>query len=93
MYTATCIKDVKKNNKLAGYCFFHPKVMSFWGSKIETELLSNNTFVTSERTGYDSSRRYTVRYYDPQTAYVDNIGEYGVFQNRKDAIKFAQQLT
>ena len=56
MYIATCIKDVKKNNKLAGYCFFHPKVMSFWGSRIETELLSNNTFVTSERTGYDSCR-------------------------------------
>lgn len=93
MYTATCMNEVRRNNELAGRCFFHPLTMNYWRSKIETELLANNTFVTSEKPEFEAVRKYSVRYYNPETAQIETIGEHGQFESCKDAIFFAKSFS
>ena len=42
--------DVKQANKDAGYYFFSRDTMRFFGTRIESTLYKNNTFITSDYT-------------------------------------------
>ena len=66
------IADVKAKNKAAGQHFFDADTMRFFGSRVESSLYKNNTFITSEYTGFErTSRAYTVRVFDEATGSVD----------------------
>lgn len=66
------IADVKQANRNAGYYFFSKDAMRFFGTRIESALYKNNTFITSDYTGFErNNRAYSVRVFYPETGIVD----------------------
>ena len=66
------IADVKQANKDAGYYFFSRDTMQFFGTRIESALYKNNTFITSDYTGFErNNRAYSVRVFHPETGIVN----------------------
>lgn len=88
MFKAKNMSDVIKHHTMKGYHFFDEDTMRFWGSKIESELFNNGTFVTSEDNFNRTERLYSVRLYNSEDATIDTI-VFQKFTNRKDAIAFA----
>lgn len=73
-----------------GSYFFSKATMEFWGSKIESGLFKNDTFVTSEDNYNRTERLYTARFYDWKNHSVKTIGGFQQFDNKENAIKFAK---
>lgn len=66
------IADVKQANKDAGYYFFSRDTMRFFGTRIESALYKNNTFITSDYTGFErNNRAYSVREFHSETGIVN----------------------
>lgn len=64
--------DVKQANKDAGYYFFSRDTMQFFGTRIVSALYKNNTFITSDYTGFErNNRAYSVRVFHPETGIVN----------------------
>lgn len=64
--------DVKQANKNAGYYFFSKDTMRFFGTRIVSTLYKNNTFITTDYTGFErNNRAYSVRVFYPETGKVD----------------------
>ena len=56
------ITEVKQANKALGHYFFSADTMSFFASKVESELSRNQLFITSEKKCFeDYTRVYSVR--------------------------------
>ena len=51
------IADVKQANKNAGYYFFSKDTMRFFGTRIVSALYKNNTFITTDYTGFERNNR------------------------------------
>lgn len=67
------IAEVRKANKANGHFFFSPDTMKFFNSKIETSLLKNRFFITSE--SFDgTAREYAVRMVNDDST-IDMIGD------------------
>ena len=65
------IAQVKAANKSAGNYFFEPSTMKFFGSRIESSVYKNNTFITSEWTDFERrNRAYTVRVFNESNGSV-----------------------
>lgn len=88
-YPAGNMKDVAYWNKYIGHNFFDKDTMEFWGSKIESGLYQNNTFITSEDNWNRTERGYTVRQYDPNTAHINDVSGFLAFKTRAEAKAFA----
>lgn len=88
-YNAGDMSDVMRYNRMVGQHFFNEGTMLFWGSKIESTLYQNNTFVTSEYNFERTKRLYTVRLYDPETARIKTIGGFQQFKDKSEAKRFA----
>ena len=56
----TTMQDVMKLNRSIGHHFFDEDTMRFFNSRIETDLLNDKFFVTSEQ-GPHVARAFTVR--------------------------------
>lgn len=69
------IPAVKRANKALGHSWFSPGAMSFFQSKVETSVLAERYFVTSEHREGPGDRRYTVRIVDDEGA-VDTVGDF-----------------
>ena len=83
--------EVKQKNRDSGYHFFDPDSMRFFGSRVESSLYKNNTFITSEYTGFDrKSRAYTVRLFNEQTGNIDDVGGFGAYRTLAAAREAAQ---
>ena len=89
--------DVKAHNKLAGYYFFSRDTMKFFGTRIVSSLYKNNTFITSDYTGFErTTRKYSVRVYNPKTGVVDTAKDsdgkstFNAFTFIEDAREFAK---
>ena len=64
--------DVKQANKDAGYYFFSKDTMRFFGTRIVSALYKNNTFITTDYTGFErNNRAYSVRVFHLETGIVD----------------------
>ena len=64
--------DVKQANKNAGYYFFSKDTMRFFGTRIVSALYKNNTFITTDYTGFErNNRAYSVRVFHSETGIVD----------------------
>ena len=86
------ISEVKQRLKLGGNHFFDKATMRFFGSRVESSLYKNNTFITSEYTSFDrTNRAYTVRYYDEQTNSIKSISKFGEFSSLSLAKDFAKK--
>ena len=87
------MNDVIRHNKKVGQHFFDKETMKYWGSRVETELFPNNTFVTSEDTYDRNGRLYTVRMYDPNTGRIKTLNSFQEFDNLRDAENFAKNYS
>ena len=91
------IADVRRINKENGFYFFERDTMRFFGTKIVSTLYSNNTFITSDYTGFErKKRRYTVRVFNASTGAVDTAKDkngnstFNKFYYIEDAREFAR---
>lgn len=89
--------DVKERNRLAGGHFFDRDTMKFFGSRIESGLYKNSTFITSEYTGFErKNRAYTVRVFDEKTGeiktarFADGTDTFNYFQTKEYARAFCR---
>lgn len=67
------MKAVVKDHKDAGKHFFDKDTMHCWGSKIETELINNEFFITSEDNFDRTKRLYSIRHYDWDTHSIETV--------------------
>ena len=58
------MKDVIEDCKAAENHFFDKETIDFWGSKIETELINNEFFITSEDNFDRTEKLYSIRRYN-----------------------------
>ena len=83
--------DIKQKLSAGGNHFFDPDTMRFFGSKVESSLYKNNTFITSEYTGFERTKRaYTVRYYNEKKNTVVDVSGFGAFSTKDAAREFAK---
>ena len=89
--------DVKQANKDAGYYFFSRDTMRFFGTRIVSTLYKNNTFITSDYTGFErNNRAYSVRVFHPETRIVntakfsDGQSTFNKFSTIESAREFAR---
>ena len=90
------IADVKRINASKGYYFFSPSTVRFFSSRVESELLENHCFVTSEQDkgsllsdvkAWNGERRFSVRFFDENSGVIETVGEFGAYDTLDDAIK------
>lgn len=83
---AKTMADVMRNNKEAGLFWFSPACMRFFKSRIESELIGGKFFISSEQSGEDAPRLYSIRKYNPETRGIETVGEFQGFKTRQDAL-------
>lgn len=89
--------DVRKANADAGYYFFEKDTMRFFGTRIVSSLYKNNTFITSDYTGFErNKRKFTVRVFDEKSGSVETArfqngnSTFNAFSSVEDARDFAR---
>ncbi len=84
------IDQIKAANRAAGYHFFSPDTLRFFGSRILPTVYAGHVFITSDYTGFDRSERaYTVRQFDPTDGSVSAVGEFLGYATRSEAVRAA----
>lgn len=79
------MEDVKRNNGNAGRFFFSPDSMKFFRSKIESRLLKERFFITSEQAGDEHPREFTIRVYDADTHKIGTMGGFQAYKTKEEA--------
>lgn len=79
------IKEAIKLNKKSGSYFFNPETMRFWDSKIETDLIEDKYFITSEKTANGKDRKFTIREFNGDYSIINDIGEFLEHSTLSDA--------
>ena len=83
--------DIKQKLHADGNHFFDPDTMRFFFFIFESSLYKNNTFITSEYTGFERTKRaYTVRYYNEKKNTVVDVSGFGAFSTKGAAREFAK---
>lgn len=83
---------VKALNKAKGYHFFEGSTLRFFASKIESKLLYEKFFITSEKTGFRSEERaFTVRE-AKGSGDIETVGTFGQFATKRQAKDFVERL-
>lgn len=81
------IDTIKLGNKQAGYHFFSRDAMKFFNSKIESHLIYDRFFITSEKYSKEYKKLFTIREvgedYD-----IGRVGEFQQFPTKAKALKF-----
>jgi hypothetical protein len=77
------LEQIKRANADAGNHWFSPDTLRFFSSRISSTTYGPDSagrvyFVSSERSGfdYDTPRKYSVRYFTPETRGIDTHGEF-----------------
>jgi hypothetical protein len=91
------IADVKQANKAIGGSWFAPSTMQFFGTRIESKLMTRTisgrqVFVTSEQLNNDSPRLFTIREALPGGS-IKTVGEFQQYPNLSDARAAVRQLS
>lgn len=81
------IEDIKLLNKQAGQYFFSENTMRFFNSKIESPLIYNRFFITSERREKNLPKMFTVREALPN-GHILSFSEFLAFSSKEKAMKF-----
>ena len=78
------LAEVKKQHKANGGKWFNRETMQFFGSKVESKLIADRYFITSETHGSET-KRYTIREvlenYD-----IDTVGAYCAYETLEEAL-------
>ena len=86
------IQEVIEANKAIGHNFFSDNTMAFFDSRIETDIIAGEYFVTSEQyhspRGTSEPRLYTLRIIK-DNGEVDTVGDFQAFESIIDACVFA----
>jgi len=92
------ISEVRAANKAAGFHFFDPKTLRFFGTRIVSGLYAGRYFITRENHGPFVGRpasecrdRYTLRAAEP-SGHVATVGAFCGFDFLKDAREAARNL-
>ena len=85
----TNMTEVKKANKEKGGHFFDKNTLRFFNSRIESSLLKNKYFITSEWYGEGFKRLYTIReaLKDGSIKTIGKFQEHKTKELAKEAIK------
>jgi hypothetical protein len=89
------IEDIKSANYNAGQHYFSRDTMRFFRSRVLDEIFNGPGgiyFVTSEK-GPHSSRAYTVRKFNPETADICTAGEFNKIKSRETALRYARKYS
>lgn len=84
------MKKAIELNKAVGHHFFDEDTMRFWGSRLESDLLPNDIFITSERNFDNTKRLFSVRQFNWTTGHATTI-LFQQFDNLKDALTYAEE--
>lgn len=87
----TMSEAIRTYNMSGGY-FFSPDTMKFWESKIETELINDEYFVTSEPDMYGRSRRCTVRRFTKGYTEVETVGGFRQYGSVRMAVRDIENI-
>ena len=88
------IECVKRHNRQKGYHFFDDDTLQFFNSKIESELIGDKYFITSERMELSRPKLFTVRVYDWGTGRVNKVGRFQEHKTLKKALsRVAQEVS
>lgn len=90
------MEDVIRMCKEEGNHFFDRDTILFFGSKVETKLFDNFTFVTSDDNWNRTERMYTVRQFDPyyesMGGMIKDVSGFGEFKSLEDAVEYAKSV-
>ena len=79
------IMQVKEANKKLGRHVFSAETMRFFGSKVVSDLIAGQYFVTSDDNFDRTTKLFTIRI-DEADGSVDTVGEFGEFETLADAL-------
>lgn len=92
------IEEVKRANRDAGWFFFSPDTMRWFGCRVSRRIYPYGIFVTSEadrhpeNPAWNGRRYYSVRQIQDD-ATVETLGEFGDYLTSKAAHAAAQRLS
>lgn len=87
------ISDVKRINRERGHYFFSHDTMRFFASHIETGLMGERYFITSEQKSFnDGSRVYTIREFNALTGGIKTVGDYKKYLTKQEALDKVNEL-
>lgn len=96
------IGDIATRNTVAGYCWFTPDTLKFFGSRVSEQIYPASDgrayFVTSERDNYGrygawgGVRRYSVRVANVDGS-IDTVGEFGEYSTGRAAHRAAREFS
>ena len=89
-YPIRSIQVIKILNDSIGHHFFSRASMKFFNSKIESELLHDAYFITSERFDKTRSKMYTIRMVYLNGG-IGKLGDFQQFASKKRAIDFLNE--
>ena len=76
--------DVKRINREKGRYWFSPDTMSFFKSRIESQLFDNKYFITSEKAPH-RKRKYSIRKFNKKTGAISTVGEFNQYSSIAEA--------
>jgi hypothetical protein len=82
---AISIKSMKARNKAAGFHWFDKAAMRFFNTAIETVPNKDYIFITSDYMDDPAEKRYTLRWFDPQTSKVETLGDFQAYETIEQA--------
>lgn len=82
------IQEIKSHNSQIGELFFKDNVMDYWNSRIESKVLYDNYFVTSESD--QGKRRYTLRQCYNGSIYT--IGDFFKYTTKDAVLNFLEEV-
>lgn len=88
MTTYANLAEVEEANRLSGHYWFSPDTMEFFKSRIETDLIDGQFFISSEKPPH-GPRAYTIRAVreDATIATLGNFGEYATLEDALDVLE------
>ena len=83
------IDEIKQANKRIGHHWFDSNTMSFFNSKIESDVIYGKYFITSERCGLDllASRKFSIRIANEDGS-IDTVGDFQQYATIESATDY-----
>lgn len=82
------LEEMENLNKSINNHWFDYGAMKFFNTTIETEPNQYNMFITSERMDLDMPKKYSIRWFCPDTYKVHTFGEFQQFGTIDEAQRF-----
>ena len=84
------IQDIQKANKEINNHWFDKSTMRFFNSRVGSKVYGGKYFISSEKSPYITSRKYTIRIC--VNGEIDTVGGFMAYRTRKAAEKAIKEL-